>query len=180
MVTLTLHPGCRDSTPESDMSRKTGNGTVAQPINQRREWTDADRPAALQVCGIEGGYGCTGRAPLGPFTSMGDILRSMRSKFPRTLVGLVLAVCFVCPIIEMFDYWDHTIQTGSDTEYALVLLALCVGMAFSFARFIKLPVARCVSEILFTPVQIAFLSAQFSFTSLLFYLTTPPPLEIRI
>ncbi len=65
---------------------------------------------------------------------MGDILRSMRSKFPRTLVGLVLAVCFVCPIIEMFDYWDHTIQTGSDTEYALVLLALCVGMAYSFAR----------------------------------------------
>jgi len=27
-------------------------------------------------------------------------------------------------------------QTGSDTEYALVVLALCVGVAYSFARFI--------------------------------------------
>jgi len=53
MVTLTLHPGCRDSTPESDMSRKTGNGTVAQPINQRLEvWTDAERLRHSQVVGL--------------------------------------------------------------------------------------------------------------------------------
>jgi hypothetical protein len=36
----------------------------------------------------------------------------------------------------MVDNWDHTTQTGNDTEYALVVLALCVGMAYSFARFI--------------------------------------------
>jgi len=53
MVTLTLHPGCGDSTPELDMSRKTGNGTVAQPINQRLEvWTDADRLRHSQVVGL--------------------------------------------------------------------------------------------------------------------------------
>ena len=52
MVTLTLHPGCRDSTPESDMSRKTGNGTVAQPINQRLEWTDADRLRHSKFVGL--------------------------------------------------------------------------------------------------------------------------------
>ena len=27
-------------------------------------------------------------------------------------------------------------QTGNETEYALVVLALCVGLAYSFARFI--------------------------------------------
>lgn len=29
---------------------------------------------------------------------------------------------------------DHTIQTGNDTEYALVILAVCVGVAYTFAR----------------------------------------------
>ena len=34
-------------------------------------------------------------------------------------------------MIELFDQWDHTLQTGNDTEYTLVVLALCVGFAFS-------------------------------------------------
>jgi hypothetical protein len=44
----------------------------------------------------------------------------MKSRFSRGVITLVLAICFVCPLIEMFDHWDHTIQTGNDTEYALV------------------------------------------------------------
>jgi hypothetical protein len=36
----------------------------------------------------------------------------------------------------MFDQWDHTLQTGHDTEYALVLLALCVGAGYTLARLI--------------------------------------------
>ena len=36
----------------------------------------------------------------------------------------------------MFDHWDHTIQTGNDTEYALVLLALCIGFGYSAARLL--------------------------------------------
>ena len=110
-----------------------------------------------------------------------DILRSMQSRFPRTLVGLVLAICFVCPIVEMFDQWDHTIQTGSDTEYALVVLALCIGVAYLLARFIRRPVTLLLSKFVFaSPVQMFFLSAQFSCTSRLFSLINPPPLEIRI
>ena len=104
----------------------------------------------------------------------------MKSRLSRTLVGVVLAICFLCPMIEMFDCWDHTLQTGCDSEYALVIVALCVGVAYSFIRFIKLPVTQCVSEILLTPVQTAFLSARFSFVSALFSVTSPPPLEIRI
>lgn len=55
---------------------------------------------------------------------------------PRIIVTLVLLICLVCPFVEMFDRWDHTIQTGNDTEYALVLLALCVGVGYSVTRFL--------------------------------------------
>jgi hypothetical protein len=34
----------------------------------------------------------------------------------------------------MFDQWDHTIQTGQDTEYEFVVLALCAGVSLTFAR----------------------------------------------
>jgi ABC-type proline/glycine betaine transport system permease subunit len=51
-------------------------------------------------------------------------------------VTLVLLTCLVCPIVEMFDQWDHTVQTGNDIEYALVVLALCIGIVYSFVRYI--------------------------------------------
>jgi hypothetical protein len=50
---------------------------------------------------------------------------------------VVLLTCLICPLLELFDSWDDTIQSGNDTEYALVILALCVGVAYSFARFIS-------------------------------------------
>ena len=49
---------------------------------------------------------------------------------------LVLLICLICPILEMFDHWDHTVQTGNDTEYTFVVIGLCVGVAFTFARFV--------------------------------------------
>ena len=38
----------------------------------------------------------------------------------------------------MFDHWDHTLETGSDTEYALVVVALCVGVVYTLARLITM------------------------------------------
>jgi len=49
---------------------------------------------------------------------------------------LVLTVCLVCPILEVFDSWDPPIQSGNDAEYSLVIAALCMGAAFSFVRSI--------------------------------------------
>ena len=60
----------------------------------------------------------------------------MKCRFSRGVITLVLAICFVCPLVEMFDQWDHTIQTGNDTEYALVAVALCVGASYAFVRAI--------------------------------------------
>ena len=53
----------------------------------------------------------------------------MRSRASFIIATFVLAVCFVCHAAEMFDQWDHTLQTGDDTEYTFVLLALCIGIA---------------------------------------------------
>ncbi len=60
----------------------------------------------------------------------------MRSRASFITATLVLAICFVCHVAEIFDQWDHTLQTGDDTEYTFVLLALCVGIAYSLKWFI--------------------------------------------
>jgi hypothetical protein len=52
------------------------------------------------------------------------------------IVAIVLVICFVCPLVELFDGWDHTLQTGNDTEYTLVVLALCIGIVFALVRLI--------------------------------------------
>jgi hypothetical protein len=36
----------------------------------------------------------------------------------------------------MFDSWDHSLQTGQDTEYTFVVLALCVGVVYVLVRLI--------------------------------------------
>ncbi len=103
----------------------------------------------------------------------------MRSKLTRTVAIFVLAICLVCPLLEMFDHWDHTIQTGNDSEYALVVLALCVGASCSFARFLrKSPVASCLARI--ASVYMSFMFTPHSFSSLLLDATSPPSCALRI
>lgn len=67
----------------------------------------------------------------------------MRSRFSRIVVASALLICFVCPVLEVFDHWDRTLQTGNDGEYTAVVLALCVGAMYSVARtVIKLSAAE--------------------------------------
>ncbi len=60
----------------------------------------------------------------------------MRSRISRGVVTLALLTCLVCPVLEMFDHWDHSLETGQDTEYTFVVLALCVGVVYALARLI--------------------------------------------
>jgi hypothetical protein len=110
------------------------------------------------------------------------ILPSMRSRLSQITASLALLICLVCPLLEMFDYWDQTIQTGNDTEYALVVLALCVGAAYSFARFIfRVSVLKLLAIDVFAAlVQESFHSAPRSSTQLFFSAISPPPLALRI
>lgn len=64
-----------------------------------------------------------------------DTIQGMRRNWARVIIGIVLLTCVVCPVLELFDRWDHTAQTGNDTEYNFVLLGLCVGVAYAFALF---------------------------------------------
>ncbi len=107
---------------------------------------------------------------------------AMRSRASRITVSLVLLTCLICPLLETFDTWDPPIQTGNDTEYALVIIALCVGVAYSFARFIfkSVPVGFVTKSVFASGAQQPFLSAQFGFTLLLFDATSPPSLLLRI
>jgi hypothetical protein len=110
------------------------------------------------------------------------ILPSMRSRLSQITATLALLICLVCPLLEMFDYWDQTIQTGNDTEYGLVVLALCVGAAYSFARFIfRISVLKLLAIDVFAAlVQESFHSAPRSFMQLFFSVISPPPLALRI
>src|SRR5256885_16722521 len=105
----------------------------------------------------------------------------MRSFASRITVTLVLLICLICPLLGTFDTWDHTVQTGNDTEYGLVLLALCVGGSYSFARFIfKSVLLGLVAKNVFAScMQKSFLSTPCSLTLLLFDATSPPPLPLR-
>ena len=92
-----------------------------------------------------------------------------------------LAISLVCPLVDMFDQWDHAFQTGHDTEYPLVILALCVGAAFVLGRLIvTLSLNVSVSS-----VRYAILSAVHSLLYSIRLVTSAPvagspPLSLRI
>jgi hypothetical protein len=105
----------------------------------------------------------------------------MRSRAFRITAALALLTCLICPLVETFDTWDHTIQTGNDTEYGLVVLALCVGVAYSFARFIfKSALLGFIAKSVFASCAQPFRSAPSGLALLLFDATSPPPLPLRI
>jgi hypothetical protein len=110
------------------------------------------------------------------------ILEAMRSRASRLTATLVLLTCFICPLLETFDSWDHTLQTGNDTEYTLVLLALCVGVAYSFARFIfKSALLGLVAKRIFACcAQQPSRSTSCSFAPVVFEEISPPNLPLRI
>jgi hypothetical protein len=47
---------------------------------------------------------------------------------------LLLLVCLCGHVAETFDFWDHTLQTGSDIEYSLVIVVLIAGAGFGLTH----------------------------------------------
>lgn len=110
------------------------------------------------------------------------MIQYMHCQRSHVVATLVLLTCLVCPLAEMFDHWDHTLQTGNDTEYALVVLALCIGVAYSFARFIfKAALFGFVVKRVFASWVLSTLpSTPRCFILLFFDATGPPLLPLRI
>jgi hypothetical protein len=71
---------------------------------------------------------------------------SMRRVLMQVVGILVIGTCVVCPILEMFDHWDHTAQTGKDTESTLMVVALSVGLMIPAAGIVALPSLRPVAS----------------------------------
>ena len=59
----------------------------------------------------------------------------MRSRASFLIALCALAICLSGQVAEVFDQWDQTVQTGSDTEYTFVVVALCVGVSYSLRWF---------------------------------------------
>jgi hypothetical protein len=54
----------------------------------------------------------------------------------RLAITAILAISIGAPIAELFDSWDQTLQTGSDTEANVAVVALCVGVAFAIGTVV--------------------------------------------
>ena len=47
---------------------------------------------------------------------------------------LVLALCCGGQLSELFDRWDKTLQTGTDVDYSIAMIAAIAGTAVVVAR----------------------------------------------
>lgn len=80
--------------------------------------------------GILGRATCVFRTP--------SLQMASKSKVRRPLLQfgafLLLLVCLCGHVAETFDFWDHTLQTGSDIEYSLVIVVLIAGAGFGLTH----------------------------------------------
>ena len=106
---------------------------------------------------------------------------TMRSRASFITATLVLAVCFVCHVAEIFDQWDHTLQTGDDTEYTFVILALCVGVAYSLKWFVpRITLHDSLTEAISCPRSHPLVSALTNWSAVVAIPASPPGAALRI
>jgi len=60
----------------------------------------------------------------------------MRGWLLQLAAALIMVVCLGSCVSEIFDHWDHTMQTGHDTESTLVMLASLAGAVLVMARVV--------------------------------------------
>jgi hypothetical protein len=89
---------------------------------------------------------------------------------------VVLLVTFGSHISELFDHWDHTLQTGNDIESVVVILALTAGAVLALAGTVVVAIAG-------TQNSTATLTIVRTCTGpppLIATMHSPPPLALRI
>ena len=64
----------------------------------------------------------------------------------RLAIAAILAISIGAPIVELFDSWDQTLQTGSDTEANVAVVALCVGVAFAIGTIVVINRIRVLAS----------------------------------
>lgn len=103
---------------------------------------------------------------------------TVRRTFTCAMIWLVMAGCFICPVMQTLDRWDHELKTGQDTETTFVILALCVGATIAVARALigASKVLRVRSLKATDPLHISF--EAFNKTGLVPFLAESPPLAV--
>lgn len=64
----------------------------------------------------------------------------------RLFIATIVAVSLGAPIAELFDSWDPSFQTGTDTEANVAVVALCVGVAFAIGTVVIAGRIRALSS----------------------------------
>jgi len=107
------------------------------------------------------------------------MIRTVRTLAGKLLVAALLTLCVGIHVLEVSGRWDRTFQDAND-EAGIVAVVLCIGVAVSVAgtilkRLVALTICRLIVVQTFTPIRIS--DSPFS---LPVYLSSPPPLPLRI
>lgn len=64
----------------------------------------------------------------------------------RVFISAIIAISLGAPIVELFDSWDQSLQTGTDTEANVAVVALCIGVAFAIGTIVIAGRIRALSS----------------------------------
>lgn len=64
----------------------------------------------------------------------------------RIFISAIIAISLGAPIVELFDGWDQSLQTGTDTEANVAVVALCIGVAFAIGTIVIAGRIRALSS----------------------------------
>ena len=105
----------------------------------------------------------------------------MRSRASFLIALCALLICLSGQVAEMFDQWDHTVQTGSDTEYTFVVVALCVGVSYSLRWFApEISAPGVVASAIVNPALDLFAGRVIRQAASAPVMESPPPIALRI
>src|SRR5579864_2806607 len=89
---------------------------------------------------------------------------------------LLLLICLCAQVAETFDFWDHTLQTGNDIEYSLVIVVLIVGAGFGLTHVAAVAMQTLSISFLLSPLRASYSRASLPAASTGY--SPPQPLRI--
>lgn len=101
----------------------------------------------------------------------------VRKKVIQAGATVILVLCLWGHVSELFDHWDHTAQTGNDTEYSTVIAVLAAGTVILFARALAEMRGRARATCRFAPAASSCASVLVTVTH---FIADSPPSPLRI
>jgi len=98
----------------------------------------------------------------------------------RLIIAAILAISLGAPIVELFDSWDQTLQTGSDTEANVAVVALCIGVAFAIGTIVVVNRIRALASASARRVALPLASPRPIASLLIPAPTVSPPAILRV